>query len=96
VAVVPAAGLAAADLGAVVDLAVDGRAVVAGDLVAAEGGPVAVVVRAVASRVGGAQAVEAAATIMTDMPGNPGNRAGKIFAATRKFGSHGFNQLRSC
>jgi hypothetical protein len=94
---VAAADLAAVDLGAAVDLAEDGQAVVVGGLVAAvEGGPVAVVVREVASRVEVAQAVEAVATIMMDMPGNPGNRAGETFATARKFGSHGFNQLRSC
>jgi hypothetical protein len=83
-AVAPAAGLAAADLGAVGDLAEDVRAVAVGVRVAAvEGGPGAVVVRAEASRVVGAQAVEAVATIMMDMPGNPGNRAGETFAAAQ-------------
>jgi hypothetical protein len=92
-AVAPAAGLAAADLGAVVDLAEDGRVVVVGGLVAAvEGAPVAVVVRAEASRVGVAQAVEAVATIMMDMPGNPGNRAGERLPP-RLFGSHGFQSV---
>jgi hypothetical protein len=80
--------LAAVDQVAGVDLAEDGQAVVVGGLVAAvEGGPVAGGVRAVASRVEVAQAVEAVATIMMDMPVNPGNRAGKTFATARGFGS---------
>jgi hypothetical protein len=97
-AVAPAADLAAVDLAAVEDLAEDGQVVVEGGLVVAavEGGPVAGVVRAVASPAEVARAVVAVATIMMDMPGNPENRAGETFRTARRFGSHGFNQLRSC